>query len=148
MRFIFTIIFFTLSSFCFSQTSTISRINEQVLNIQNNLNLLTKTEKINADTDQKVIFSDTKNVELITVRTRNNSIEKKVSWFYSNGKYIYAEQTWSNPEGIVINNEKLYFNENRLIQWIKTDGSIINTDEKEFIMNATALYDFGMSLIE
>ncbi|MGZ3920822.1 MAG: hypothetical protein ACXVC7_11035 [Bacteroidia bacterium] len=109
---------------------------------------MTKTEKINADTDQKVIFSDTKNVELITVRTRNNSIEKKVSWFYSNGKYIYAEQTWSNPEGIVINNEKLYFNENRLIQWIKTDGSIINTDEKEFIMNATALYDFGMSLIE
>lgn len=79
MKFLISLILLSLNLICFSQEHVANEVENYVSNIQSRLTSLDKTEKINTGNEQKSIYSGNNKIQLISVRTIDNSIEKKVS---------------------------------------------------------------------
>lgn len=148
MKFLIVTIILSLNLICFSQEQVIIEIENYVSGVQSRLTSLDKAEKINTGTEQKFIYSDNNKIQLISVRTIDNNVEKKVSWYYSNGEYIYSETVWINPDGSLMKNEKLYFDKGSLIKWTTTENISIDTNSEEFKLANKTFYDYGMSLLK
>lgn len=148
MKFLISLILLSLNLICFSQEHVANEVENYVSNIQSRLTSLDKTEKINTGNEQKSIYSGNNKIQLISVRTIDNSIEKKVSWYYSKGKYVYSETVWINADGSLIKNEKLYFDKRNLIKWTTTENISIDSNSEEFKLANKTFYNYGMSLLK
>ena len=94
-------------------------------------------------------YSYVKNGELkkVSINTQHENLNKKVDWYFDNGKIIYSEQKWVDSENKVVNNEKIFLSENQIIAWIKTDGRKVDKESQEFIDAELKLIDYANSLM-
>lgn len=119
----------------YSQTEKeqILKIDKAKLEIINNLNSYQKIEKYKDDISYKYVFLKDKELKLITLKTNDKNIEKRVSWYFVNEQLIFSEQIWINKESNeIINHEKFYTNNGNLIAWIKTDNTTEDTSSENF----------------
>jgi hypothetical protein len=117
------------------------------IGIKNNIASLTKVEKFKDSTGYRYAYFKEKDLQLITVYFKDQNIDKNVEWYFSNGKLIYSEQTWINTElGQIVDNEKYYLDDNRLIAWVKTDKSLVDKTSHEFIEVDSKLPVYGEKL--
>ena len=94
-------------------------------------------------------YSYVKNGELkkVSINTQHENLNKKVDWYFDNGKIIYSEQKWVDSENKIVNNEKIFLSENQIIAWIKTDGRKVDKESQEFIDAELKLIDYANSLM-
>jgi hypothetical protein len=117
----------------FAQTEKqISAIDKQWQKIKSNISSFTKEVKVENNTGYRFVYSKDKELQMITVSYKDQDVDKKVFWYFVNGKMIYSEQTWTNTStGKIVDNEKFYFDNERLFAWIK-DNKSIDTASNDF----------------
>lgn len=107
--------------FCIAQAD-ISRIDRSVQEIKSRLPSLRRIEKINTKEGSRIIFLQGKDVQLITVRTIEQSIEKKVDWYYIKGELAYSETNWIDTRSKnKVFHEKCYLYKHHLVSWTGFD---------------------------
>lgn len=79
--------------FCKSQAD-ISSIDRSVQDIKSRMPSFTRVEKIHTKESSRILFFQGKDVQLIRVKTIEQSIEKNVEWYYINGELAYSETNW------------------------------------------------------
>ena len=94
-------------------------------------------------------YSYVENGELkkVSINTQHGDLNKKVDWYFDNGKIIYSEQKWLDSENKIANNEKIFLSENQIVEWIKTDGQKVDKESQEFIDAELKLMDYANSLM-
>jgi hypothetical protein len=94
-------------------------------------------------------YSYVENGELkkVSINTQHEDLNKKVDWYFDNGKIIYSEQKWLDSENKIVNNEKIFLSENQIVEWIKTDGQKVDKESQEFIDAELKLMGYANSLM-
>lgn len=101
--------------FCAAQAD-LSSIDKSVQDIKSRLPSLTKIVKINTKEGSRIIFMQGSDVQLITVKTIEQSIEKNVEWYYIKGELAYSETNWIDTKSKnKVFHEKCYLYKQRLV---------------------------------
>lgn len=117
-------------------------IDKLCIEIRNNLPSYQKTQVVADKENARNVFKKKNEIILITVKSIDKNIEKKVSWYYDNGKLIFCEQIWlDNSSYVLVDHEKFYIDNGRLISWVKDNTPIDYTsDDFRKIDNWLATY--------
>jgi|GEM_PF-6451607 len=129
------VIVLTLSvgMFAFSTKKEIEIVKAKVNFIENELSTYTKI--VNQDDSMGLSNSFFKNDEIkkISVQMNEGKIIKQVVWYFENDQLIFSEQKWENQKDkTIVNNEKIYLIDHKLIAWIRTDGKLVKNNSQEF----------------
>ena len=130
---------FLALTFAFIQTAGLTQTNNQIADIdkkvkeiKDNINNY-KTEAFKyADSTLKTTYSDKKVVKMIILSYKDNHLDKRTEIFFSNGQMIFHEQIWTDSKGQIVNDEKSYLADHRLIKWIKTDNKEVDKNSDDF----------------
>lgn len=79
--------------FCRAQAD-ISSIDKSVQDIKSRIPSFTKVEKLKTKEGLRIEFLQGREVQLITLKTIEQSIEKNVEWYYIKGELAYSETNW------------------------------------------------------
>jgi hypothetical protein len=110
----------------------ISAVDKQWQKIKSNISSFHKEVKVENSTGYRYVYSKGKELQMITVMSKEKDIDKNVFWYFVNGKMIYSEQTWTDVyTGKIVDNEKFYFDNERLFAWIK-DSKFVDTASNDF----------------
>ena len=110
----------------------ISAIDKQWQKIKSNISSFHKDVKVEDNSGYRYVYSKGKELQMITVMSKEKDIDKNVFWYFVNGKMIYSEQTWTDVyTGKIVDNEKFYFDNERLFAWIK-DSKFVDTASNDF----------------
>ena len=143
------ILSFALTQSVFAQTDKkqIIDIEKAIQDIKNNIGSFQKIEKYNDNSGHKYYFVKDKQLQLVTVDFQDDNINKKVEWYFSNGKLIYSEQIWTDTKSKnIIDNERFYLSNDKLISWIKESQAVEN-NSREFQDTNTQLALYGEKLL-
>jgi hypothetical protein len=108
-------------------------IDKQRQEIKSNIGNFNKIVKLEDKTGYKYVFLKGKELQLISVRSIENDIEKNVDWFVVDNKIIYCETLWLNiTTKKIVGDDKNYFNNEHMIAWINTEGKFIDHTSDDF----------------
>lgn len=125
----------------------ISSIDRSVQDIKNRMPSFTKVEKIHTKEGSRIIFLQGKDVQLITVKTIEQSIEKKVEWYYIKGELAYSETNWIDTRSKnKVFHEKCYLYKQHLISRAGSGSEPADPSSEEFKKTDAALTAYGASI--
>jgi len=116
-----------------SEKEQIAGIEKMKQVIVDKLDSYTKIEKYKDSISSKYYFFQDKELKLVVLKTIDNKLEKRVSWYFANGQLIFSEQIWIDDKtNRIINHEQFYTHSGHLIAWIKTDNTKEDTSSTGF----------------
>ncbi len=90
-----------------------------------------KTEKTDSSSS-KYIYTKNHVLQLVIVDYKEQDIDKKVLWYFSNKQLVYTEQTWTNiVSKKVVDNEKVYLNNGHIIAWLDSQNKEQEADAEK-----------------
>ena len=123
---IFILSYLTPCVFAQTENVELKTIEKTVEGINTNLNSFQKIEKQNDSIANEYVFIKDKEVQLITIKTREQNIEKNVAWYYLSGALIYGEQKWLDiKSNAIVDHEKFFLTNGHLIAWINTENNAV-----------------------
>jgi len=129
--------------------SQIENIDDICRDIKKNIASFRKVEKYKDPSGGRYAYLKEKTLKVVVAEASDNVVDKKVEWYFLNGKLIYCEQTWTaSVTKKVFNNEKLYVNKDRLVLWLRTDGKPVSPKTGEFMETDNGLISYGKKLVE
>ncbi len=116
-----------------SNEEQIVAIDTMVQEIKTNLNNYTKSKAFKDSTSSSDFFLQENELKLVILKTNNDNIEKRVSWYFADRRLIFAEQIWiDNKTNALVDHEEFYQGMGRLLAWIKTDKTKEDPTSKDF----------------
>ena len=116
-----------------SDEEQIVTIDKMVQEIKTNLNSYTKSKAFKDSISSSDFFLQDNELKLVIVKTNDENIEKRVSWYFADGRLIFSEQVWiDNKTNALIDHEEFYQGMGRLLAWIKTDKTKEDPSSKDF----------------
>jgi hypothetical protein len=90
--------------------------------IEQNKATCLKTEKTDSS-GSKYIYTKNHVLQLVMVDYKEQDIDKKVEWYFSNRTLVYVNQTWTNLiSKKIVDNEKVYLNNGHIIAWLDSQN--------------------------
>jgi hypothetical protein len=130
------------------KNENIVKIEKVVADIRSKSGAFKKAELFRDSTGTRSAFL--KGKELVMVRAEmvdHHVVTKKIEWYFSNGHLIYCEQLWTViSSGHEMNHEKLYLVNDKLIEWVKTDGKPADPNSNDFKETGFYLAEYGRVL--
>lgn len=142
------ILLFSCTISTFSQTSKeINAINKAIKELKKKHTTFQKIEKINSDIGSKYVFLNNKEIQFITVKAIESTVEKNVEWYYIKGELAYCETNWLDIKTkTILRHEKQYLKNGHLIEWIDSNTSAVKPSSPEFKKLDTELVAYGVKL--
>ncbi|HTB05903.1 MAG TPA: hypothetical protein VK806_03045 [Bacteroidia bacterium] len=137
-----------LVNLAFAQTGNmqIAYIDKTVKEIKRNISNYQNVDSANGRDGYRSVYTKNEELKYIIMNVNDHGINKHVEWYFSEGKEIYAEVKWTDSTGAITDNEKSYFSDWHLINWVKTDGEIVDTASWEFKNMEPQLIAYGKKL--
>ena len=131
-----------------AQITTISDVEARVSQIQNHLNELRKTEKVQTLESSKHCYYNENELKLVTVQEKGK-IEKKVAWYFTEKTLLYTETNWTDTEkGTVLYLEKTYHtDQGKLLAWLNSENTFVDSSSEEFRKMDRSLQDYAAKLL-
>lgn len=109
----------------------LAKIDEIKLSIEHSKASYVKTEKIDSGSS-KYIYTKNHVLQLVIVDYKEQDIDKKVLWYFSNKQLVYTEQTWTNNvSNKIVDNEKIYLNNGHIIAWLDSQNKEQEADAEK-----------------
>jgi F0F1-type ATP synthase gamma subunit len=87
--------------------------------------------------------------DIIKVKTTENGIEKKVSWFFYNDTLFYSDKIWTKTSSNqIVDWDKCYLQKNSLQAWLNSEEKAIDPNSFEFIKLNKELAEYSSNLIK
>jgi len=119
----------------YSQTKQeqMTNIDQKKQDIDNNIGSYQKSMKFKDGTNSKSVFKDGNELKMVSISIIDENVDKKVQWYFENGKLIYAQVEWTNiSTGILVNNQRTYVDNKQAFSWIKAGNVSVSSSSREF----------------
>jgi hypothetical protein len=106
----------------------------------------TKIEKAKDSLGYRGAYFDGKELKMVTVFYKEKELYKSVSWYFSKGKLVYAESSWTHAHRRTdFNDEKLYL-ENEHLFWWTIGGTSVEKTSVRFTKAAEDIGEYALKL--
>ncbi len=124
----------------------IADINKVVQEIKNNIGNYKQETKKWSDSSNNVrtIYRQDKIVKCSMHSYRDNNLDKKTNYYFSDGQLIFIEHIWTDENFKIVYQEKLYRADEHLIQWTMDDKKV-DSNSKDYIEMDKQLIDISKS---
>jgi hypothetical protein len=108
-------------------------IDKQKTEIKNAINTYRKVVRFKDSLSYKYVYLKNKDLQMVNIWVKTDSLNKDVEWYFVNGKLVYSEQIWKSIKtNKVVDHKQFYLNDDKLFVGIGTNGKRIDPASKEF----------------
>lgn len=129
-----------------STENDLEKIKIAINKIDNEISSYEKIEQFKDSEASRYSYVENGELRKVSIDTKHEGLNKKVDWYFENGMLIYSEQKWIDSENNIVNNERIFLNNNQIILWLKTDGKELDKKSHEFIDGEMKLIDYANTL--